>query len=416
MPAYLSGVRGGVKGSVRDDARLDFLRSALSGLLSDRQIEDGIRRGTDGRVITMVINNACNLACRHCYLQVDRLTAPELSSAELAQVLRSAFDLEPALICLCGKEIFLGDRGAEALMQLTRIKRELDSPTRISAITNGMLLQRYRDTILAADLDSLDISVDGIEADHDHNRGAGAFAKMRPNLEWAARELGDRLFVNMTLQKRNFRSLTSAVEQFRRLGVRTVGCGFYSPLPYTDPAMRLDDADYAEFFGGLARLADIALDRPLTVLVEVDTLCLSAMLSFMRSEWFDSEHIRVDERGDFYCENILGNGLRLQVRISPFPQLIFRSGRITAEGNYLTAEDTVDTRLYAERSLGNVRDFGCDVAAMQPTAERSPRINALFAEYFRRTLPLLRQLYPARCAQLSVAVENKKPEMELVYA
>lgn len=413
MPAYMSGVRGGVKGSVRDESRLEFLHSALSGLLATEEIEREVRSSTDGRVITMVINNACNLACRHCYLQVERLTAAELSAPELAQVFWSAFALDPALICLSGKEIFLGDRGAEALNQLTNIKREMQSETRIGAITNGTLIHKHREAILAADLDNLDISVDGIEAGHDHNRGLGAFAAMRPNLEWATRELGDRLFVNMTLQKRNFLSLIPAVEQFHRFGVRTVGCGFYSPLPYTDPSMRMNDADFTEVFRSLGRLDDIFLTHPLTVLVEVDTLCLSAMTSFLRSAWFNPERIRVDERGDFYCESLLKNGLRLQIRFSPFPQLLFRSARVTVEGEYLTAEDTVNTRLYAKHSLGNVRDFGCDLVAMQPVAAQSPRVAALFGEYFGKTLPLLQQEYLAR---VSRSPFTKTETAQLEYA
>jgi MoaA/NifB/PqqE/SkfB family radical SAM enzyme len=371
----------------------------LLGLVSNEEIELCVRSTTDGRVVTMVINNACNLACKHCYLQVERLTGAELSSAERARVFRSAFDLNPSLICLSGKEIFLGKQGEEALKQLTQIKRELRSATRLGAITNGTLIHRHRDAILAADLDNLDISVDGVETDHDHNRGAGAFAAMRPNLEWVVRELGDRVFVNMTLQQRNFRSLIPAVDQFHKMGVRTVGCGFYSPQPYTDPTLRLNEDDYDDIFRILGGLSTLSPKHPLTVLVEVDILCLPAMLAFMRSDWFAPDAIKIDERADYYNEFVLDNGIRLQVRFSPFPQLIFKSGRVTAEGNYLTAEDTVNTRKYAQYSLGNARDYGCDLVALQRSAEQSQRIRDLFDDYFGRILPQLQEAYAERLTE-----------------
>ena len=413
MPMYMSGVRGGIKGSIASDPHVDFLHMALLGLLDDKDIEHHVRSNTDGRVVAMIINNVCNLACKHCYLQVNRCTAPELSSAEWEKVFRSAFDLNPSLICLSGKEMFLGNAGAEALTYLTRVKREIHSETRIGAVSNGTLLHLHRDAILAADLDNLDISVDGIESDHDYNRGAGAFAKMRPNLEWAVRELGDRLFVNMTLQKRNYRSLPRAVEQFHRLGVRTVGCGFYIPLPYTDPALSLDIDDYAAIFRDLDNLGDIDIDHPLTVILEVDLLCMPAMLAFLQSRWFDPMTVKVDERTDFYCETQLHNGVRIQVRFCPFPQLVFKSGRISVEGNYLTAEDTVDTRLYAGRSLGNVRDFDYDLAAMQPSVEQSPRVATLFEKYFADALPQLQQAYSNRFSQVSA---DSKQSNHMVYA
>lgn len=398
MPAYMSGVRGGVKGSVFAEPRLEFLREALTGIATHQQLEMGIRGSTEGRVVTIVINNTCNLRCRHCYLQVHRLEAPELSSEERAQVFRSAFELNPSLICLSGKEIFLGNRGAESLRQLSQIKHEMGSQTRIGAITNGTLLYDHRQAILDADLDNLDISVDGIKEDHDFNRGRGSFDWMKHNLQWAVKELGDRLFVNMTLQKRNFRSLAKAVVQYHDLGVRTVGCGFYCPLPYTDPGLKLDSADYGEIFQNLDQLGDLPLEHPMTVLFEVDTLCMSAMLAFMQSRWFDPQNIKVDERDDYYCETTLANGLRLQVRFYPFPQLVFKSGRITVEGLYLTAEDTVNTQKYAECSLGNVRDYGCDVVALQQSAAQAQRIRNLFDEYFEQTLPFLQNAYSRKVA------------------
>lgn len=393
MPSIMSGIRGGLTGRDTSGKRLEFCHDLLSGRLSKSEIETELRAESERKAITFVINNSCNLACRHCYLQVDELTAPELTRDERERFLDSALNQNPDLICLSGKEIFLGNRGIEILSYLSAEKRARGSTVRIGAITNGTLIHRHRQAILDAGLDYLDISVDGLEADHDYNRGKGAFAAMKPNLIWAAEHLGSRLFVNMTLQKRNFRKAHEAIASFHAMGVQNVGCGFYQALPYTDSSLRLSQADHSEFFETLRKLESIHLEKPLTVLLDLDVVTIDATLAFMRSEWFSPDDICVDERGELYSEFVLANGIRLQIRFAPFPLMIFKSVRITPEGNYLAVEDTVNAKLYAERTLANVRDFGFDLSRVHAHARRSPRLNAMLNEYFDQILPALQEAY-----------------------
>jgi MoaA/NifB/PqqE/SkfB family radical SAM enzyme len=389
----MSGVRGGLTGCETSGQRLEFCRDLLSGRLSRTEIEAELRTERKGKAITFVINNSCNLACRHCYLQVDKLTAPELTREEREKLMDSALNQDPDLICLSGKEIFLGNRGVEILSFLSAEKKARGSTVRLGAITNGTLIQRHRQVILDAGLDYLDISVDGLELDHDYNRGKGAFAAMRPNLIWAAEHLGRRLFVNMTLQKRNFRKACEAIALFHAMGVQNIGCGFYQPLPYTDSTLRLSEADHNEIFENLRKLEFIHLKTPLIILLDLDIVTIDATLAFMRSEWFSPGALCVDERGEIYNEFILSNGIRLQVRFAPFPLMIFKSVRITPEGNYLAVEDTVNAKLYADRVLANVRDFNFDLSRVHAHARRSPRLGVMLHEYFKRTLPALQDAY-----------------------
>lgn len=406
MPSFLSGVRGGIEGKRTADQRLSFLHRALSGQESNSAIESEIRKSISHQGITFVINNACNLACKHCYLQVDKLTTDQLSLEESKRLLESALDRNPDLICLAGKEVFLGKHGSELLAWLSAARTRQKRATRIGVITNGTLLHLHREVVLSSNLDYLDISVDGIRADHDFNRGAGAYDRMLPNLKWAAAHLGERLFVNMTLQQRNFRRFPQAIAELHDAGVSTVGCSFYHQLPYTAPELELGSEDYDSIFTSLNAVGNIALSRPLTVLVEVDLLSLPAMLAFFRSEWFVPDHICVDEHGEFYCEHSLQNGARLQVRFSPFPLLVFKSVRITPEGNYIAAEDTVNTKLYAQRSLGNIRDFDFDVSRLQAHAASAPRLQEITDSFFGNALPQLQTAYSAAIRNSDSAEES----------
>jgi Radical SAM superfamily len=393
MPSFLSGVRGGIEGKASADSRIALLKHALEGCASEDDILAAIRKSEAHHGITFVINNACNLACRHCYLQVDKLTSDHLTVDESKQLLSSALDRQPDLICLSGKEVFLGNRGSELLTWLTSARDSKSPATRIGVITNGTLLHLHREAVLASDLDYIDISVDGVREDHDYNRGEGAYDRMLPNLKWAVRHLPDRVFVNMTLQQRNFRRYTQAIAELHEAGVRTIGCSFYHQLPYTDTSLELGSEDYDSILTSLHSVGQIPLRQHLTVLVEVDLLSLPAMLAFFRSDWFDPSGICVDDHGEFYCEHILGNGACVQVRFSPFPLLIHKSVRITPEGNYLAAEDTVNTRLYAANSLGNIREFGFDLSSLHAHAAAAPRLNEITLAYFRDALPQLQLAY-----------------------
>lgn len=393
MPSFLSGVRGGIEGKASDDSRIAFLKRTLEGCASEDAILAAVRKTDAHHGITYVINNACNLACKHCYLQVDKLTSDQLTVDESKRLLTAALDRHPDLICLSGKEVFLGNRGTQLLTWLTSARDSKSPSTRIGVITNGTLLHLHREAVLTSGLDYIDISVDGVREDHDYNRGEGAYDHMLPNLKWAVGHLPDRVFVNMTLQQRNFRRYTQAIAELHEVGVRTIGCSFYHQLPYTDTSLELGPEDYDSILTSLHSVGQIPLRQPLTVLVEVDLLSLPAMLAFFRSDWFDPSGICVDDHGEFYCEHILANGACVQVRFSPFPLLIHKSVRITPEGNYLAAEDTVNTRFYAEHSLGNIREFGFDLSRLHAHAAAAPRLKEITQTYFRDALPQLQLAY-----------------------
>jgi len=393
MPSFLSGVRGGIKGKSFADSRTDFLKRALEGDASEDAILAAIRNAESHQGITFVINNSCNLACKHCYLQVDKLTSDHLSVDESKRLLAAALDRHPDLICLSGKEVFLGSRGSELMTWLTSARDSRSLSTRIGVITNGTLLHLHCEALLASGVDYIDISVDGAREDHDFNRGEGSYDRMLPNLKWAVQHFGDRVFVNMTLQQRNFRRYTQAITELHEVGVRTIGCSFYHQLPYTDASLKLGPEDYDSILTSLHAVGQISLRHPLTVLVEADLLSLPAMLAFFRSDWFNSAEICVDDHGEFYCEHILGNGARVQIRFSPFPLLIHKSVRITPEGNYLAAEDTVNTQMYAANSLGNIREFDFDLSRLHAHAETAPRLEEITQAYFREALPQLQIAY-----------------------
>ena len=387
MPASMAGSRGGAIGSSNDKMWPAFVARLLTGTVAFPELYERLSPPAVPRTVTLVVNNVCNLHCRHCYLQVPRLDGAPLDAGEWDRVAASLIRTDPELICLSGKEALLGSTGVALLRRLGE-RRATDGPGyRLGLITNGTLMHRHRDALIDADPSYVDVSVDGLPDDHDAIRGAGAFAAMLPNLRWAVRTFGRRLFVNMTLQKRNAGTVTGAVAFLHRLGVRNVEIGFYRPLPYTDGALALSASDVTEVFDRLGELETIPDGRRLRVLMDLDVVTPAPLAAFLRSWWFSFDAIRVDENSEPFVVHRLRNGATLEIRFAPYPVGIGRSVRITPDGHYLAAEDTIDTTGYATHSLGNVRDADYDFARLHASARRSARLHQLCHVFFAGVLP-----------------------------
>ena len=410
MGFAVTGLRGGVGRRTNVVRSNDFWHSLISGEHMDPL---GRRLPTSSpRTLTLVVNNRCNLACRHCYLQVDKLADAELSLEEWGRVARRmASAAETDAVSVTGKEVFLGERGISILETISSAFHAVASAPRLGLISNGTLAHRWLDRILPLELDYFDISIDGDEPEHDANRGQGAFAAMARNLPPLKERFGERLFANLTLQKRNLSALDRAFRKFSGLGFSTIGLGFYQPQPYTDPALTLAAEDFERFFSTLQALATAPLDRPLTLLMELDLTNLQAQQAFLRSGWFDPAAVFEDSRRDLVQELRFPNGLTCQFRLDFWPSLVSRSARLTPEGLYLTAEDTLNTRLYPLASLGTIRDFSGDILALHQAASHHPRLEAVWANYVKREWPLLRlSLLESGAIDESVQSVSVQPE------
>jgi sulfatase maturation enzyme AslB (radical SAM superfamily) len=396
MPATMAGSRGGIIGRSEGASKPPFVKRLLSGDVEFAELVERLTVDSCPRNVTLVVNNSCNLRCGHCYLRVKELTTSALTESEWKLLIDSIASVDPELVCLSGKEVFLGNMGANLLAYLRSAKNKGASSYRIGLITNGTLVQQHTSTILQAEPSYFDISLDGLEADHDFVRGKGSFARAAPNVEWGAKTFGENFFVNLTVQRQNCNRLMEAIDCLHRRGVQNVSCGFYRPLSYTSQHLALSDQDVDLVFERLEKLEGIKLEHPLNVLLDLDIINLQALKAFLRSRWFSVDAIQEDTNGEYFIEHLLKNGIRLEFRLAPYPTGVWRSIRITPEGNYLAAEDTIDTTYYAERSIGNVRDFDYDFAALQAYGLASVRFREILSEYWDEVLPGLISVYAER--------------------
>jgi len=372
---------------------VEFALRLLAGTVPFSEFLERTAASEKLQTLTLVTNYICNLNCSHCYLQVNRPTGTLLTAEEWLMLLDSVPELDPELVCLSGKEVFADRTGAAVLGQLDNLRCATGCRFRSGVITNGTLLAPYRDAIVAAKPSYFDISLDGMETEHDALRGKGSFARSWPNVLWASRVFGDAFFVNLTLQKHNVRRIREILSGFSANGIANVEIGFYIPTPYTDRTLSLSTEDLRGFFANLDELRELRFDNPLRIHMDLDTLTLNPLLVFLRSRWFSPGSVVEDGKGELLVIHSFGNGLSLEIRLAPFPVGIWRSTRITPEGSYLAAEDTLDTRFYESRSLGNIRDHSFDLVKLHACAQKSTRLRDMANEYYKSVLPLLRAAF-----------------------
>jgi MoaA/NifB/PqqE/SkfB family radical SAM enzyme len=337
-----------------------------------------------------VINNGCQLDCDHCYLQVEELNGPILSTDEWKRALEGILESQPRRLCFSGKEVLLGAQGPRLLRHACRLRDEKNLDTDVGLITNGLNLLGYRDEILDASPDYLDISMDGIEEDHDAVRGEGAFERALPAVDWASRQFGDRFFITLTVQRQNHHRFREAVEFFAGRGVQNINVGFYHETPYSAHEIALSQSDIGRFY---RRLKTQKVGAPGTnIFFDLDLHQRPALTSFLQSELFDARLVRRSPEGEVYVRHTAGGEAQLIFRLAPFPTGGWRSCRITPEGDYLLAEDTLNTQNYGRRALGNLRQQEYNFSKVHREALRSDRFREVLDRYETEILPSLKSM------------------------
>lgn len=401
MACLIAGLRGGVTEDVAGVHLAATTARLLRGELSRDEVSDFLRNGGLPRFMSIVVNSTCNLRCRHCYLQMEETRQPLLTMPEWQRLTASICDSEIRMVCLSGKEVFVGSIGPAVVEMLQQARAQNRGFFRLGAVTNGTRLHLHPDAFRGDGFSYLDISMDGMREAHDAIRGQGAFDRTVSNVRWLAPRYGDRLFSMVTLMSENIHSLPEIVAGMSGLGFRQMGFGFYLPQKYTDTSLTLESSDSDRIFESLHDLASLSVPQPITVQVDLDSIVLDQALAFLRSDWFDPSTLKADRMGELYNEYRFDNGVTLQFRMIPYPTGIWKASRLNPDGSYLAAEDTVDAKSYDKNAIANIRDFDFDIEAMNRFAMDSPRVKEILDDYLDKVLPKLVEAAAPRMARLT---------------
>lgn len=325
-------------------------------------------------VMSVVINNACNLSCNHCYLEAPRYEERHLDHDEWMEFFTSVFEyIAPSVLCFAGKEPFLNEKSAELVTETVRLRNRLqsqgDGQTRIGAITNGTLLHQHKGLLKERAPDHFDISIDGLPDEHDHVRGEGAFDQLRPNLEWLTSQFPEQVWVTHTLLASNVDSFPEFIQFYHdTFGLKNFSIGFYKPLSYTDQKLKLWRQQHLHFVESvLPQLGDVTLSEPTEVVLELDGSHQDLIDLFSEAGWLQSSEPISSEVHTFE------NGLTLRINKVSIPIGLWRSVRVTPEGYWVAAEDLVKAKRYDDLAVASVREHDYDASELYEAGLRSDR-------------------------------------------
>lgn len=171
---------------------------AGSALLAARNRSDKLE------IVTLTINNACNLRCPHCYLQYESDMHGCMKWSDVEHVLDSDF----RHLAIVGKEPLANREAAHLTARL--VEAASLSGRTCSLITNGLNLPLLGQRTLEQ-LTWLDVSIDSGPADYGGYRG-GSYAKLARGIAYAkAAGLRD-LRILHTVSSGNLAGTTAALQ------------------------------------------------------------------------------------------------------------------------------------------------------------------------------------------------------------
>jgi MoaA/NifB/PqqE/SkfB family radical SAM enzyme len=188
---------------------------AGSAILAARSRKDSLS------IVTLTINNTCNLACPHCYLQY---AGPEFSA--LDWVFDAVLDSNCEGISIVGKEPLANKASADSVREL--VERAAEKGKWVSLITNG-LNAALLPLDVAAKLAWIDVSLDGGATSYDQYRG-GSWEKLSRSLRRLRSDAGVDLRLMQTLSAATVPAIDEMLAVAEELGATTT---IFSPFQPT---------------------------------------------------------------------------------------------------------------------------------------------------------------------------------------
>ncbi len=168
------------------------------------------------------ITNRCNLTCTHCLCRSCPEEKSEMPVDGVLKIADEAFNMGCRVFALTGGEPFIHKNFTDLIDGLLSYRN-----IHVVVLTNGMNLRnclgkRHRDF----DRFHLQISLDGLQKNHDLIRGNGKFDKLFQELKWLKAE-GIPFTLSMCVEKKNLNDMPKVVDLAAEAGASNIHFMWY---------------------------------------------------------------------------------------------------------------------------------------------------------------------------------------------
>jgi MoaA/NifB/PqqE/SkfB family radical SAM enzyme len=279
-------------------------------------------------MVTVTINNSCNLSCPHCYLQYNDEPNDCFDRSILDLIARSSF----RHLAIVGKEPFLDTKSVVLCEELSDACR--DHNTTVSVVTNGLNTVSVPRSLLKQ-LAFVDVSLDSGRSSYGSYR-QGSLAKLERSLQWIA-DAGTRM---NALNVLNSTTIGFLHEMLRVREMAPFHRIVFSPYLQTknDGSNSVGTISLAAI---LERLADSAF---------METANTTLLLH--------GEHLNQDRiTRQAFWELVDSHDLRSHIRLLEDYPLKYGVIRVTYDGFVMSPSQALHTRLYRLETNVRVSDL-----------------------------------------------------------
>ncbi|MEM8637397.1 MAG: hypothetical protein AAGG51_01070 [Cyanobacteria bacterium P01_G01_bin.54] len=392
----ISGSNGGVYRSASDSRGSDINIVKLWQQICDNQsnnidLYSILAPFAQPRQVEIGIGNTCGLTCQHCFLGYPSGTLhqpltplPTLINATTTLVKT----LRTQIVCVADRDAFVPKRSIPYFIHLSTL-RQHHPHLKFGGVTNGLTLHQYIPDLIPLQLNYLDISIDGLKAEHEQLRGIGTFKAVLTNLRQALQhQIATRIFVSTTLTQAN---LTSALELIPQLS-QTEGVQWFNLSPLMAVKLQnqqLQPSYFAQFLDRLTqRLSPLRHHQLVNVLVDIPAYSMALLHSLLTAGWLTIEDLHQDSYGNLYQDVAINSTTTLTLRPELLQKDWWQRLRISADGDVLGGCEALTQGNYSQFALGNIQLEPITAIYARATQTSSPFHQMMSAYSGNSPLPL----------------------------
>lgn len=164
--------------------------------------------------ISMNITKKCNLRCKQCFSDSGEMKDNELTTKEIFNLFDDMHSYGTFFICIGGGEPLIRDDILD-ILQYGKSKQ-----LSISIVSNGLLLTKELiNELNKCDLDTIWISLEGLEKNHDFLRGRGTYQKAISALLLLKKYSNSKTAIRVSLSKYNINEYKEIIKLAEKYSV-----------------------------------------------------------------------------------------------------------------------------------------------------------------------------------------------------
>ncbi len=290
------------------------------------------------------VSENCNLNCKHCSYSYRPPDKDNISIDKWKSIIDEAIEVGVTnFIVIGGEPLLYIDRTEQILNHLQQRK------VPYGMVTNGTLIKNNIKRLKKHKLSFLDVSIDGLEEEHDRTRGKGNFKKSVEGIKLVLENnIAERTFLASTVMSHNYKKMPDMIKHFQNLGVKYFVLGLYVYVGTNPKEWILQQEQLREL---IESIKNINAEQ---MIIDIHTHIQQYWHDLIKDGIIDKNNIRIDSNNNVYYKI---PGTKVFLKNSMYTTNFWNTAIITADGYYIDDYEYIGTPNYKEMAIGNTKNM-----------------------------------------------------------